>query len=61
MADAPFDPDTYTKAFSLTTPYHRTTYPSLTPTNPALSFSGKVVLITGASRNVGRAPAPPAS
>ncbi|KAF2786687.1 NAD(P)-binding protein [Melanomma pulvis-pyrius CBS 109.77] len=54
----PFDPDAYTKGFSITAPYHRTIYPSVAPTNPALSFRGKVVLITGASRNVGRGIAP---
>ncbi|KAL3471249.1 hypothetical protein BJX99DRAFT_237889 [Aspergillus californicus] len=44
-------PPSYTKTT------HSATYPSITPTQPALSTAGKVVLITGASGGIGRATA----
>lgn len=58
MASADFDPDMYTKMLNLTEPYHRSAYPSVSPTNPSLSLAGKVVLVTGASRGVGFGIAP---
>ena len=33
--------------------FHRDTYPALDPTNPKLSASGKIVLITGGGRGIG--------
>lgn len=42
---------------SYTKTTHTTTYPSITPTQPNLSNSNKVVLITGASGGIGRATA----
>jgi NAD(P)-dependent dehydrogenase (short-subunit alcohol dehydrogenase family) len=36
---------------------HSTTYPAISPSSPALSTNGKVVLITGASGGIGRATA----
>lgn len=44
-------PPSYTKLM------HSATYPAIDPTSPALSSSGKVVLITGASGGIGRAAA----
>lgn len=44
-------PPSYTKVT------HAATYPGITPTQPALSTKGKVVLITGASGGIGRATA----
>jgi hypothetical protein len=58
MASADFDPDMYTKMLNLTEPYHRSAYPSVSSTNPSISFAGKVVLVTGASRGVGFGIAP---
>lgn len=42
-------PPTYTKTF------HRTTYPSISPTRPELSLAGKTALITGAGSGIGAA------
>jgi NAD(P)-dependent dehydrogenase (short-subunit alcohol dehydrogenase family) len=58
MTDTPFDPDMYTKMLNITSPYHRSVYPSVSATNPSLSLAGKVVLVTGASRGVGFGIAP---
>lgn len=44
-------PPSYTKLM------HSATYPAIDPTSPALSSSGKVVLITGGSGGIGRAAA----
>lgn len=44
-------PPSYTKLM------HSATYPAIDPTSPALSSSGKVVLIAGASGGIGRAAA----
>jgi hypothetical protein len=33
---------------------HTEVYPSIDPTTPALSQEGKVVIISGASRGIGR-------
>ena len=35
--------------------YHRSPYPDIAPTNPALSAAGKVVVITGGGRGIGAA------
>jgi hypothetical protein len=48
-------PDDYvvtSQAFTRVT--HRDLYPSIDPSNPPLSQHGKVVIITGASRGIGR-------
>lgn len=58
MASQDYDPDLYTKMGLLTPTYHRSVYPAIAPTNPANSAAGKVVLITGASKGIGRAISP---
>ncbi|KAF2252857.1 NAD(P)-binding protein [Trematosphaeria pertusa] len=58
MGSADVDPDLYTKMQNLTSTYHRDVYPAVSPTNPSNSAAGKVVLITGASRGIGKAIAP---
>lgn len=54
MADANLDPDLYTKMMNLTSNYHRDVYPAVSISNTQNSASGKVVLITGASRGIGK-------
>jgi NAD(P)-dependent dehydrogenase (short-subunit alcohol dehydrogenase family) len=39
---------------SFTSTWHSKAYPSISPTNPSLSAKGKVVLITGGSRGIGK-------
>ncbi|KAF4228079.1 hypothetical protein CNMCM6805_002465 [Aspergillus fumigatiaffinis] len=48
------DPDTFVKADAFTKETYRDLYPAINPTRPNLSQSGKVVIITGASRGLGR-------
>lgn len=40
---------------SFTTRFHRDAYPDIWPTRPALSAAGKVVIITGAAGQIGKA------
>lgn len=47
------DVNAFTSPFQLTKSMHRDIYPALDPTNPHLSASGKVVLITGAGGRIG--------
>ncbi|KAI8945455.1 hypothetical protein F4801DRAFT_584412 [Xylaria longipes] len=53
MAHQPFDPDVYTKAGVITKSYYRDVYPAVDPTNPDLSQTGKVTIVTGAGRGIG--------
>ena len=53
MATEDFDPDLYTKMMSFTSTYHRDMYPAIEAVQS--SASGKYVLITGASKGIGRA------
>jgi NAD(P)-dependent dehydrogenase (short-subunit alcohol dehydrogenase family) len=48
------DPDTFTTSNSFTKGIYRDIYPAVDPRNKELSKAGKVVLITGASRGIGR-------
>lgn len=52
--ELPQDPDFFTKAHSPTKLVYRDVYPAIDPSTPALSQSGKIVVITGASRGLGR-------
>jgi hypothetical protein len=45
--------DMFTAPYSLTKTYHRDIYPAVDPTNPELSASGKVIVVTGAAGGVG--------
>lgn len=48
-------PDDYViKSQAFTKQVHRDVYPAIDPSNPALSQKGKVVIITGASKGIGR-------
>lgn len=49
------DLDAVTWPVQLTSTMHRDLYPRLEPSNPALSASGKTVLVTGVSGGVGKA------
>lgn len=51
MEPTNLDPDVFTKHMQLTKKYHRDLYPAIQPGSNAV---GKVVLITGASRGLGR-------
>jgi NAD(P)-dependent dehydrogenase (short-subunit alcohol dehydrogenase family) len=48
------DPDTFTVSNSFTKGVYRGIYPAVNPRNKELSKAGKIVLITGASRGIGR-------
>ncbi|KAK9367593.1 hypothetical protein V1509DRAFT_640648 [Lipomyces kononenkoae] len=50
--DAP--EDVYTTSTSFTKVVYRDVYPSVDPTSDALSQAGKIVVITGASRGIGK-------
>lgn len=56
MATTALDPDMYTKQMLLTSTYHRDVYPALL--SATSSAKDKIVLITGASKGLGRAVAP---
>ena len=58
MVEQSFDPGMYTKMLNLTSTYHRDVHLAISPSNPLNSASGKIVLITGASRGLGRGLAP---
>ena len=51
---ANIDPDEETKQLAFTVKNYRNVYPAINPTRPELSQNGKVVVITGASRGLGR-------
>jgi hypothetical protein len=53
MATGP-DPDLLVKIGAFTNSNYRNVYPAIDPTRPELSQEGKVVVITGASRGLGR-------
>lgn len=48
------DADSDIKAFSFTTKVYRDVYPAIEPSRPENSQAGKVIVITGASRGLGR-------
>jgi hypothetical protein len=54
MTTTDIDPDLFVKAGAFTSKTHRDIYPAIDPTRPELSQAGKVVVITGASRGLGR-------
>lgn len=54
MAAPEQDPHQATKAFAFTTNIYRDVYPAIDPSQPELRQQGKVVVITGASRGLGR-------
>ncbi len=47
-------PDYFTTSSQFTKKVNSDVYPSIDPTSPALSQAGKVVIITGASKGLGR-------
>jgi hypothetical protein len=49
-----FDPDQHTKSDLFTKDYYRDVYPAIDPTSPELSLAGKVTIITGASKGIGK-------
>jgi hypothetical protein len=48
------DPHQFTTGNAFTKKVYRDVYPAVNPEAPALSQAGKVVMITGASRGIGR-------
>ncbi|KAH6670068.1 putative oxidoreductase ucpA [Halenospora varia] len=48
------DPAFYVKKFQFTKTTYRDVYPAIDPTSPTNSQAGKVVVITGASKGIGR-------
>jgi len=50
--------DHFIKFSRFTPTTHRDVYPSISPSNPALSQAGKIAIITGASRGIGKARSP---
>ena len=53
MAEQTLDVNMFTSPFQLTKSMHRSLYPAVEPTNPALSAKGKVIIITGAGGGLG--------
>jgi hypothetical protein len=51
-------PDYFITSLQFTKKVHTEVYPSIDPTTPALSQAGKVVIITGASKGLGRTVCP---
>ncbi|KAJ5111566.1 hypothetical protein N7532_002101, partial [Penicillium argentinense] len=49
-----FDPDCQVKVTAFTKKNYRDVYPAVDPSRPELSQTGKVIIITGASRGLGR-------
>lgn len=54
MAEPEFDPDCQVKGTAFTKKNYRDVYPAIDPSRPNLSQGGKVIIITGASRGLGR-------
>lgn len=54
MASFEMDVDAELKAFSFTQKAHRDVYPAIDPRRPELSQAGKVIIVTGASRGIGK-------
>ncbi|RAK94843.1 SDR family NAD(P)-dependent oxidoreductase [Aspergillus ibericus CBS 121593] len=54
MSDPPIDPDRYVRASSITEKYYRDVYPAINPSKPEFSQTGKVTIITGAGKGIGR-------
>ena len=50
--------NSYTLPFQLTPTLHRKMYPAISPKNPSNSAAGKKVLVTGATRGIGKVLAP---
>ncbi|KAL2810346.1 hypothetical protein BJX63DRAFT_402405 [Aspergillus granulosus] len=48
------DPNLFVKAMAFTKNAYRDIYPAIEPTNPNLSQAGKVIVVTGATRGLGR-------
>lgn len=48
------DPDAEIRATSFTTKSYRDVYPAIDPSRPEVSQAGKIIVITGASRGLGR-------
>ncbi|KAE8397777.1 hypothetical protein BDV37DRAFT_48407 [Aspergillus pseudonomiae] len=55
MSDSQIDPDQFTRAGSITKDYYRDVYPTIDPTRSDLSQAGKVTIVTGAGKGIGRA------
>lgn len=54
MASFELDVDAELKAFSFTRKAHRDIYPAIDPHRPDHSQAGKVIIVTGASRGIGK-------
>ncbi|KAL4736098.1 hypothetical protein BDV11DRAFT_173214 [Aspergillus similis] len=54
MVEANIDPHLFVKAMAFTKNAHRDVYPAVDPKQPKLSQAGKVIVITGATRGLGR-------
>jgi hypothetical protein len=54
MTVSQVDPDQYTRAGSITKDYFRDVYPAIEPTKLDLSQQGKVAIVTGAGKGIGR-------
>jgi hypothetical protein len=54
MASFELDVDAELKAFSFTRKAHRDIYPAIDPHLPVHSQAGKVIIVTGASRGIGK-------
>lgn len=54
MATPELDPDAQVKALAFTKKNYRDVYPAVDPSGASISQAGKVIVITGGSRGLGR-------
>lgn len=54
MSDSAVDPDQFTRQGSITKTYYRDVYSAIEPSKPELSQAGKVTIVTGAGKGIGR-------
>jgi hypothetical protein len=59
MSDSAVDPDQFTRQGSITKTYYRDVYSAIEPSKPEFSQAGKVTIVTGAGKGIGRVREPP--
>lgn len=54
MSDSQIDPDQFTRLGCISQDYYRDVYPTIDPSQPELSQTGKITIVTGAGKGIGR-------